>query len=193
MGRRKLPLKTFVEAGTSVLCLALLSLLSRGYAAGYVPVRQDGGEVRVYVDPSESRVVLYTTFTVNVSIANAGGAGLYSYVFKLHFNNSLLQGIDVVLPVNHFLTPHVPGNLFVVACWINQTGGYAEVAVTLLDDELGKDGNGTLAAANFRAQELGSSNLTISDCFLVDPYAQDHEQAIVVNGLVEIVLPIDRS
>jgi hypothetical protein len=189
MGRRKLNLKTFVEAGANVLCLALLFSLSRGYAVGHVLERQDSGEVRVYVDPSRSRVVLYTTFTINVSIANAGGAGLYSYIFKLHFNNSLLQGIDVVLPENHFMTPQVPGNLFVVACWLNQTGGYAEVAMTLLDDEPAKVGNGTLAAANFRAKELGSSNLTISDCFLVDPYAQDHEQAMVVNGLVEIVLP----
>lgn len=189
MGTRKLTLKPSLEAGTSVLCLALLFLLSGSYAAGYVPVSQDGGETKVYVDPFESQVVLYTTFRINVSIANAGDYGLCSYVFKLHYNNSLLQGIDVVLPENHFLTPDVPGKLFIVTCWINQTGGYAEVAVTLLGPELGKVGNGTLVTASFRAQELGRSNLTISDCLLLDPNAQDHEQPIVVNGLVEIVLP----
>lgn len=189
MGRRKLTLKPFVEAGASVVCLALFFSLSGGYAAGYVSVPQDDGEAKAYIDPRESRVILYTTFRINVSVANAGDGGLYSYVFKLHFNNSLLQGVDVMLPENHFLTPRVPKNLFVVACFINQTGGYAEVAVTLLDDEPGKVGNGTLVTADFRAQELGRSNLTILDCLLLDPYAQDHEQAMVVNGLVEIVPP----
>ena len=87
------------------------------------------------------------------------------------------------------LKPLDPQLIFIVdPGTVNQPQGCVSFALSLLGDEPGKLGNGTMASVTFRAEEVGASNVTISDCILVGPYSQvDH--TIICNGVVEVVLP----
>ena len=89
----------------------------------------------VYVDPQECDVALGSTFTINISIANA--VDLFSYEFKVYYNNTLLHGIQVKLPKGHILEPIGVAYLFVIELEIiddfNSTHGCAKVGATLLN------------------------------------------------------------
>jgi hypothetical protein len=151
--------------------------------------------VRVYVEPPKTPIFLGTTFKVNVSLSlNLFGIGMISYQFELHYDNRLLQSLTVDLPEGHFLTPQDPADLFVLRLEVNQSSGYALVAVTLGGSEgqgPGKMGNGTLATVTFKAEELGKSGLIIQDFLFASahhPYVQ-FPNTTVTNGVVEVVLP----
>ena len=147
------------------------------------------------MEAAKTTVFLDTMFRVNVSV-NVDRIGLISYELRLCYSNRLLKGVNVELPEGHFLTPEDPGNIFVAALGVNQTGGYAYAAVTLTawsstrDVEKGKVGNGTLITVTFRAEEIGSSNLTVRDyIFLREMDLPGDLGSTVLGGLVEVVLP----
>lgn len=150
-----------------------------------------GGNVTVYVKPEHNVVTINSVFTVNVNIANVPSDGLWSYRFQLFYNNTVLEGINVTLPVGHFLTPQQPDCIFVVYCSVNQTEGRVSVAVTLLAPEPGKVGNGTLVSATFKAKSLGYSILSIPEPYLIlgRPACGPYEHVDVVEGFVEVVSP----
>jgi len=148
-----------------------------------------GDNITVFVQPESNVVVLDAVVTVNVSITNVPSDGLWSYAFRLFYSNTVLEGINVTLPEDHFLTPEQPGNIFVVECRVNQTEGKVAVAVTLLGDEPGKVGNGTLVVITFKAKSAGRSTLSIPYPILVPPYSYQYQDVDVLDGLVEVVSP----
>ena len=150
---------------------------------------QWGSAVRVYVEPSTCVVVLYTTFKVNVSISDVVSEGLFNYEFRLNYNNSLLNGVNIVFPEDHFLKPQDPANLFIVERSFNQIEGYALVAVTLLGLEECKFGSGTLVTVIFHCRDMGSVELNFSDCHLAGLSSQPFSNVTLVGGVVNIVLP----
>jgi hypothetical protein len=170
------------------LFLTLFLLLANGFVIARVDLRQDMNPINLSVRPTESVVVIYTTFRVNVSVVDVGYEGLFGYQFRLNYDSSVLKGVDVLFPEDHFLKPTNPENLYIPERWINGTGGYAEVAVTLLGAESGKVGNGTLSNVVFWAEEVGTSNLTFSNYFLAGPSSQIYN-VVASSGFVEVVLP----
>jgi len=167
----------------SIPIFLLLALVSNASAVW----SSDNDNMKVYVEPATSVVVVYTTFKVNVNIADASDPGVYAYEFRLYYNNSLLKGIDVTFPEGHFLTPTRPGDIFILQPIINQSEGYIWVGACLLGDE-SACGNGTLVTITFKAEKIGSSNLTISYCYFFGPYSQEYTVTLY-NGLVEVILP----
>lgn len=149
--------------------------------------------MRVYVEPETSVVVVYAPFKVNVSVADVPLPGVWSYEFELHYNNTLLEATKAEVPPDHWLRPSLNSSyIFVVdPGTINQTQGYVSFAVTLLGPEPDKTGNGTLVTVTFRAEEMGSSNITISHIILIrsgcGPWMSDEFN--VYEGFVEVVLP----
>ncbi len=94
------------------------------------------------------------TFTINVSIANV--TNLYGYEFIVWYNTTLLDGVKVELPSNHFLTPEDPKNKVFTTDDIkddfNATHGYVWVIATLTSsEEPPKNGSGVLATITFNA------------------------------------------
>ena len=146
--------------GMIILTLFLASLASKGFAAATV------GSVNVV--PSATTVGLGQTVTVNVTISNVGAPGLFSYQLTLTYNNTLLNATTATIPVGHFLTPAVSGNIFVVdPGTINQDSGNVTFAASLLGTEAGKTGNGTLVTVTFVGLLQGNSTLQLPDADLI--------------------------
>jgi hypothetical protein len=108
----------------------------------------------VYIDPvSYTAPDVGVAFTINVSIANA--TNLYAYHLILWYNTTLLDGLEVELPPNHFLTPSLnPNNIFTtdeIDDNYNATHGVVGVMTTLTGSELPKNGSGILATISFNA------------------------------------------
>jgi len=112
----------------------------------------------VYIDPeSYTAPEVGITFTINVSIANV--TNLYGYHFILWYNTTLLDGVKVELPPNHFLTPSIhPKNIFKLTEIdddYNATHGVVGVIATLTGPEPPKNGSGILATITFNGRTSG--------------------------------------
>ena len=109
-------------------------------------------------------------FTININIYSV--ADLYGFEFKLGYDTTLLDGIDVTLPLGHFLTPSDPTKLIVgwqeVKDDYNATHGRVWLAVTLLSPEPPKSGSGILATITFNVTGIGSCALHLYDVGLAD-------------------------
>lgn len=127
------------------------------------------------LNPTAGRVG--KTFDVNVTITDV--TSLYAYEFKVGYNATLLQ----VLQVHNGTFFPLPPKSFVVRNAVNNTEGTLWFAVSLLAPELAKSGSGVLATIRFNATygtlhpETAGCALHIYDVKLSDPNAN----AIVPN------------
>lgn len=144
----------------------------------------------LYVDPKGSVVRVNSTFMVNVSIADAYKPGLYSYGFELHYDNTVLEGLKVTFPENHFLSTGSSEGIFTVY-EINQSASYVFVGATLLGEDPGRVGNGTLATVTFEANSIGKCTLEIRNSELLTAMSGWWLEHIVRNGTVQVVSPED--
>ncbi len=152
----------------------------------YVPAAPPpppGPKPTIYVDPKDN--VFYTSnspvgtnFTISIKAVNFTEPGVFSYEFKLYYDNTMLEAVEASIPDGHWLTPATPTNIFKVdPGTINHTEGFVSFAVTLLGSEAGKTGDGTLTTIKFTitqappAEQNLSSTLELSDMILVDPEA----------------------
>lgn len=158
--------------------------------------QEDSSEGMVlHVDPQQSFAIEGSTFTVNISIANVPSKypGVYAYEFKLYYNKTVLEGVNIELPEGHFLTPKTdPDSIFIPVCDFYQDG-YAYVAVMQMWPELGNTGSGTLVTATFKASTQGNSTIEIRDEYFCDAYSLPFwpDEYDIVNGFVEVVPPPD--
>lgn len=150
----------------------------------------------VYVDPKDnifftSSTPVGSNFTISVKTVNWTEPGVFSYEFKLYYNNTMLEAVNAEIPTGHWLTPSNPTNIFIVdAGTINQTEGFVSFAAKLLGTEAGKTGSGTISTITLMITEAPpadqnlTSSLQIKDIILVDPEAATipSDQYIVVNG-----------
>jgi len=161
-----------------LLTLTLLSTL--------IPLIQIGaaqGRPKIYVEPAEN--IFYTDetsvgyeFDVSIMAGDWVEPGVYSYEFKLYYDNSMLEAVAASLPEGHWMTPTLsPTNIFVVdGGTINQEEGYVSFALTLMGEELGKTGTGTIATITLKitaAPPTGGDScaLELKDVILVNPDA----------------------
>jgi hypothetical protein len=139
---------------------------------------------RIFVDPAEitfytDETPVGTTFDVAVKAADFGEPGVYSYELKLRYDNTMLEATAASIPDGHWLTPSSPANIFKVdPGTIDQAGGFASFAVTLLGAEEGKTGGGTIAVVTLKITASPppagalSSLIEVTDLILVNPDAQ---------------------
>jgi len=167
------------------------------WAAITIPTLKANPETpKIYVNPEHNEFSTTTTsvgdeFTINVMAADWSEPGVFSYQFKLSYNNTMLEAVAAEIPDGHWLTPEDPGKIFVVdAGTINNEGGFVSFGVTLLAPETGKTGSGTIATITLRittAPATGqniSSSLELKELILVNPEANQipSEQYEVING-----------
>lgn len=142
---------------------------------------------RVYVVPKE--VVFYVshasvgaTFNVNISADDWTALGAFAYEIKLYYNNSLLQAITADFPVDSWIFYTRPIIFLILPgpSWIeiHQQEGFVVAGSTLLADEPGRTGGGTMISITFRiiqapapGQRL-SCLLELGDVIMVDPDAE---------------------
>jgi hypothetical protein len=136
---------------------------------------------KIYVDPkdnifSNSTTPVGTNFTISIKAVNWTAPGVFGYAFKLNYDKTLLQAIDVKIPTDHWLKPTKPGNITIAdPGTINQTQGFVSFNATLLSGEQGKVGDGTISTITFsiaQAPPAGGSVsclLEIKSMILLDP------------------------
>jgi len=130
----------------------LLTYLITLFVFSNVVTHVSAQEAVVYIDPvSYTAPEVGVTFTINVSITNV--TNLYAYHFILWYNTTLLDGVKVELPPNHFLTPSLhSSNIFTtdeINDDYNATHGVVGVLTTLIGSEPPKNGSGVLATITF--------------------------------------------
>ena len=158
-------------------------------------IKADPQKPKIYVDPQENKFSTDTTpvgtnFTVSIKSADWASPGLFSYQLELHYNNTMLEAVNAEIPVDHWFKPAKPTNIFVVdGGSINQTLALASFAVTLLGDEAGKVGGGTISTVTFKitkAPTTGNLSCTLSlqNVIMVDANANEvpKDQYDIVNG-----------
>ena len=160
----------------NVLCLFLsVSLIVSMVAVFTVPVL--ASQTKIYVDPPsiiDQTLTSPQTFSISVKIFNV--TNLYGYDFQLFYDTTILDGLSVTLPPDHFLKPINPSKLFIVKQVIednyNSTHGRVWVAMTLISPEPSKTGSGILANITFEVTGIGSCALNLYNTKLSDPDAQ---------------------
>ncbi|MEM3730880.1 MAG: cohesin domain-containing protein [Candidatus Bathyarchaeia archaeon] len=109
-------------------------------------------------------------FSVDVNIA--GVTDLYGYEFKIYYGRAALNCVDINMPKKHFLEPiNDPNNIYIVKMEFdnayNATHGRIWIAVTLLGNEPGKTGKGTLVTITFAGKAKINPIISIQDIILV--------------------------
>jgi hypothetical protein len=139
----------------------------------------------LYVNPSTIITSVSDTFSVNITISGVNDLG--GWEFKLYYLSSNLNGTDLVQ--GPFLKQGGSTYFEIIDFTdnYNSTHGIAWVTCALLGAGPGVDGNGTLAVITFKAQQLGTSGLSLTDTLLSDSQPIPH---VALNGIVH-VLPHD--
>jgi hypothetical protein len=122
----------------------------------------------ILITPATQTVGIGQTVNANVSITGVGSPGIYSYQLDVVYNNTLLNATSAQIPSDHFLKPSDPSKIFPIGPTIDQTAGTITVAVTLLGDEAGKTGGGTLITMSFVGLAQGIATLSLQNMILVD-------------------------
>ena len=174
--------KRIVGSVLSTLILFLILNIGLSEPLAVFEASSSSDETVVYVDPQASNIALGSTFTINISIANV--VDVFSYEFKVYYNNTLLHGVQVKLPKGHILEPVGVAYLFVIELEIiddfNSTHGCAKVGATLLNPEPGRSGSGVLATITFQATNVGSCNFDLCETILVDSAAKQFANEVQI-------------
>ena len=152
--------------GKTLLCMFTIIPLLLSTAAminpgsGWVPPSPG---TWVYIDPTSKIASVGETFNVTVNVFNV--TNLYGFEFSLLYNTTIIDGLSVELPPDHFLKPVNPYKIYIQALDINDaynaTHGIVNATVMLLAPEPAKNGSGTLVAVTFKATALGEGDLNL--------------------------------
>jgi hypothetical protein len=163
-----------------ILLVALVILLLSSITAS---LRVAAQQTRVYVDPPsiiDEGLVPDTTFNITVKIENAPeDPGVVGIEFKLTWNASLLEGVSMVLPVGHFMTPDGDeGNLWklkhdVKPDYVHYAYAFLDIQAGIDQGYLPKSGDGTIAIITLKVKATGSCILHFSTTKVGDPDAEE--------------------
>jgi outer membrane protein assembly factor BamB/subtilisin family serine protease len=134
-----------------------------GSVSGVEPL--SSGETLVQVNPDSSLTYLEESRRIDVSVSNV--TKLYGFDFKVHFNSTVLEAVDVV--EGGFLNEPT----LWVAKYIDNVAGVVEVAAVSLYPAAPANGSGVLAGITFNGKVVGASCLNLTDTLLLDPDAQE--------------------
>jgi len=123
-------------------------------------IHMTASEPTMYVSPSNIMVNVNQAFEIDINIS--GVSDLYGWEFKLSWNPSLLEAINVT--ENSFLRNG--GETYIVSK-VNNIEGYILVGCTLLRKIAGVNGNGTIATVELRVRNTGSCTLDLCGTKLV--------------------------
>jgi len=155
---------------------------------------------KIYVDPKDNEFLTRTTpvgsnFTVSVKSADWTSPGVYSYQLTLLYNNTLIEAVATEFPKNHWLEPSTPIIYrFLIEGPpnpdIRQDQGLVDAAFTLLGEEFGRTGGGTLFTVAFKIMQIPpkgenlSCTLELENVIMVDPDAEafPSDQYDIVKG-----------
>ena len=141
-------------------------------------------DTTMLVSPSSIIVAVNETFQIDIDVS--GVSDLYGWEFKLGYNTSLLELVNIT--EGNFLNSS-RDTYFVPK--VMSADGYILAGCTSLRSVNGVSGNGTLATVEFRAKKLGSCTLDLYDTRLVNSAKQlvehgTNDGTVTVSGCVVI-------
>lgn len=139
----------------SLILLVLLVCTSMFY------IKDVHAGVFVYILPAKTTIESGKSFTVGIQVFNI--IGLYGYEYILEYNASALQCTSFTK--GSFFPD---GNILVFKNSIDNTNGKVWYAITLLNPEPSKNGEGVIGSATFNATTSGSYTLILSTVKLSD-------------------------
>jgi len=152
---------------------------------------------RLYVDPATiigENYAVGQDVVLEIKIENVPkDPGICGVQFRLEWNPSILDGVKIEIPPDHFMDPdgveQSEGNLWVIVRKIY--ADHAEYAVTYYDIAAAKErgtapryGNGTLAKVTLRVISVGYTKISLKDTILGDESANPVEH-IVTDGIFD--------
>jgi len=146
----------------------------------------------VFVSPPSNTVAVGQTFFVDIRISAV--SDLYGWEFKLGWNPSLLDVVDVI--EGSFLKQGGRETFFTKS--IYNAEGYILVDCTLLGSVPGVSGDGTLASVKFYAEKEGYSVLDLYDTKLINAQEQQithtaNDGSVTISESVGgIVIPVNK-
>ncbi|MGD8565898.1 MAG: hypothetical protein PVF96_06085 [Candidatus Bathyarchaeota archaeon] len=149
-----------------LLCLVFLVFLIVSIVSVSVNLAFSVNLTTVSVSPSFVTAGMGENFIISVDISNV--TDLFGWEFKLGWNSSILEVVDVV--EGDFLRSG--GETFFYPR-INNTSGYVIVDCTLLGNVPGVSGDGILAVVEFYVKTEGESILDLLSTTLVDSGEQE--------------------
>lgn len=167
-----------------MLCMIILAL----FVAPLIVPKASAQSFGVSVTPPTQTVGIGEQVTANVTITDMPAPGLYSFQLEVLYNNTLLNATSAQVPSDGFMKPATAGNLFIVLQTFNQTTGLISLAATLLGDEAGKTGTGTLGTMAFTGLAVGNATLEVQNVILVvDTNPVDPTTYTIEDGLIEVI------
>lgn len=160
MGEESSMKKTTINNLLIGLCFMLFLLTS--LSAFVYPLQET---TTLSVAPSPVTASVGQNFSINVTILSV--VDLYGWEFKLGWNASLLDAVNVV--EGPFLKTE--GSTFFTYT-VNATEGYMIVDCTLLGIVPGVSGDGTLATMTFYVKDVGECLLDLYDVILLNSFEQ---------------------
>ena len=198
LGENNLAKATFLK-GRTLLLITLIAVLC---STSIAHVSAQEPTIRV----SESPITILEEdigkpFNVTVLIENIPETpGTVGIEFRLRYKSSVLEGVSMVLPAGHFMTPDGDDdNMMIMAdeanLYYNSTHAYAHYAVFFLDVAAAiaagyapKSGSGTLAVITFNSTAPGETDLTFFSVKVGDPTAAPIPTPITnIDGSVTVI------
>jgi len=148
-----------------ILMLLVVLLIGSVIALTIKEIHETASETTMFVSSSSIAVTVNQTFEVNIEVSDV--ADLYGWEFKLSWNPSLLEAINIT--ENSFLKNGA--DTYIVSKMSNNDG-YVLAGCTRLRNVTGASGNGTVATIEFRTKEEGTCTLNLYDTKLVNSNKQ---------------------
>jgi hypothetical protein len=159
--------------GPQLLMLTFIWLVIIG-SKNITAINTSSSTATIYVDPQESIGTIAQNFTISICISDV--ADLYGWEFKLGWNATILDSVEV--SEGSFLKS---GGSTFFTYKTNNTLGYMIVDCTLLAQVPGVSGSGVLATIKFHVKSIGECILDLYDTILVNSVEQAIEH-ISIDG-----------
>ncbi|MEM2293097.1 MAG: cohesin domain-containing protein [Candidatus Bathyarchaeia archaeon] len=146
--------KLVIGISATVICIIVIAV------AYFCFFREVKTEATLYISPTTVEGAVGQFVTINISISNV--ANLYGWQVKLEWNpqvlniSSVIEGTFLKNQSQTFFSYN-----------FNETGSLI-LDCTLIGDVPGVNGSGTLATVKFIVKDEGTSELRLSETFLVD-------------------------
>jgi hypothetical protein len=147
----------------NIIVICSIAILALAITLAYVITRSPASTV-VYVHPQAIVSAPGQNFTVDIKVSDA--SDLYAWEFKLSWNSTLLDYLNVT--EGPFL--RIEGQTLFTP--VNITVDYMFLDCALLGNVTGVDGNGTLATIQFHVRDRGDCSLHLYDVVFDDPFEQ---------------------
>ncbi len=186
---------TFTAQDQGVSVLSLANVLVADINGKAISVDTHGGQIAVgsipkavvNIVPAKNQITFPSTVTVNINVNIENVTDLGAFEFKLSYNSDVVRVLQVDdVQLGDFIK-NTDRTVAKVGPNIDDNGGILSFGGYTFGDKPGPNGDGVLAAITFTAQNVGVSDLDLTDIQVTDTngnalFIEAHDGEIVVDS-----------